>query len=64
MMDFVILTLSFTIGMLLASVISVVVMFQLMGNAKVMKWCTNYYVKMFEKSLDNLDKEESKDLGA
>lgn len=58
MMEFIIMTLSFTVGMLLASVIAFVVMF----NKKVMYWYlkrVNKMVKDFENDMiDELFDEE------
>lgn len=51
MMGFVLLTLSFTVAILLAGVISTVVLFKLMGNAKFVKWLMNYYMKQLEQSM-------------
>ena len=55
MMDFLMLTVSFTLAMVLAGVISTVAMFALMSNAKAMNWIMNYYVKQLEKSTQNFE---------
>lgn len=52
MSGFVLLTLSFTVAILLASVISTVVMFKLMGNAKFVGWLMGKYMKTIEASLE------------
>lgn len=62
MMNFLVLTLSLTVAMVLASVILTAAMFMLASNAKVMTWLMNYYMKMLEKSMKNFEKEM--DLGA
>lgn len=49
---FVLLTLSFTVAILLASGISTVVIFKLMGNKKFVKWFMGFYMKMIENSLE------------
>lgn len=51
MMGFMLLTLSFTVAILLAGVISTVVLFKLMGNKKFVKWLMNYYMKQIEQSM-------------
>ena len=61
MMNFIVLTLSITVGMMLSSIITMVIMFKLMGNAKVMAWFTNYYVKQVEKISESFE-EAFKDL--
>ena len=62
MMNFIMLTVSFTVAILLAGVISTVVMFKLMGNAKFVKWFMNYYMSIIEKSVEGLEEEFSKEL--
>lgn len=62
MMNFIMLTVSFTVAILLSGVISTVVMFKLMGNPKVVKWFMNYYMNLIEKSVEGLDEEFSKEL--
>lgn len=63
MATFIIMTLSFTVAILLAGIISTVVIFAAMGNAKFIKWLTNYYMKQMMNTLDSFDKlEESKGL--
>ena len=63
MMNFVVLTLSFTVAMLLASVIATVGLFALMGNGKIMAWLTKKYMKILEKSVKNFE-DSFEDLGA
>ena len=53
-----------TISILLASMISMVLMFKLMENQKVVKWFVNYYAKSinkmakaFEEAFEDLDVE-------
>ena len=63
MTTFIIMTLSFTVAILLAGVISTVVIFAAMSNAKFLKWLTNYYMKQMMKTIDNFGElEGSKDL--
>ena len=57
MMNFIVLTLSITVAMLLTIVIYTVAVFALMGNAKFMAWVLKCYTKMLEKSLNNYDTE-------
>lgn len=63
MMNFVVLTLSFTVAMLLASVIATVGLFALMGNGKFMTWFVKWYMKVLEKSVKNFE-DSFEDLGA
>ena len=58
MTTFIIMTLSFTVEILLAGVISTVVLFAAMGNAKFIKWLTNYYMKQMMKTIDSFDELE------
>lgn len=60
MMDFIIMTLSLTVAILLAGIISTVVIFTLMGNVKFAKWITSYYLKMMTKYTENLTEEFEK----
>ena len=53
MMGFVWLTLSFTVAILLAGVISTVVLFKLMGNKKFVKWLMGFYMKQIENMIDD-----------
>ena len=59
---FITLTISFTVSMVLASIITPVIMFKLMGNPKVMDWFMNYYIKAMDKVVKHF--EEKEDLGA
>lgn len=61
MMDFIIMTLSFMVALMLSSTILTVIMFKLAGNAKVIKWLTNYYMKQMTTIFKNFD---DMDLGA
>lgn len=63
MMDFVVLTASFTVALVLGSIIMTVLMFVLMCNDKVMPWLLKVYMKSMEKSMKNFE-DELKDLGA
>lgn len=63
MMNFAVLTISFTVAILLAGVISTVAMFALMGSQKCVEWLTKFYMKMLEKSMKNLEKS-FEDIGA
>lgn len=63
MMDFMVLTVSFTVAMVLASALMTVALFALMCNAKVMTWLMKVYMKALEKSMKNFD-DVYKDLGA
>lgn len=56
MMNFVLLTVSFIIALVLAGVIWTVGVFVLMSNAKFMQWVTKHYMKMLEKSVENFEK--------
>ena len=58
MMDFVVLTISFTLAILLASGLACVVLLQ----PKVMKWYTKKMFKMTNDIAEELGKEMSKDL--
>lgn len=58
MTTFIMMTLSFTVAILLAGVISTVVIFAAMGNAKFLKWLTNYYMKQMMRTIDNFDELE------
>ena len=57
-MLFIMLTVSITVAILLAGVISTVIMFKLMGNEKVVKWLMNYYMKQFENSFKAIENYE------
>ena len=59
---FITLTISFTVSMVLASIITPVIMIKLMGNPKVMNWIMNYYIKTMDKVIKHF--EEKEDLGA
>lgn len=63
MMNFMVLTVSFTVAMLLASTIMTVAMFALMCNGKVMTYLMKVYMKAMEKSMKNFE-DTFEDLGA
>lgn len=63
MMGFVLLTLSFTVAILLAGVISTVVLFKLMGNEKFLKWLMEFYMKQIERSVKAFDNDLSEEVG-
>lgn len=54
-MGFVLLTLSFTVAILLAGVISTVVLIKLMGNKKFVKWLMGFYMKQIENMVEDFD---------
>lgn len=62
MSGFLLLTLSFTVAILLAGVIATVVLIKLMGNKKFIKWLMGFYMGMIETSLDNFVDDFDKDL--
>lgn len=64
MMNFIIMTLSFTLAILLAGVISTVMIFKLIGNAKFAKWMVMYYSKMMTKYMERITEEFEKELDA
>lgn len=57
MSGFVLLTLSFTVAILLAGGISTVVLVKLMGNPKFVKWLMGYYMKQIECMTEEFDKD-------
>lgn len=58
MMEFIIMTLSFTVAILLASGVSVFIVMQ----PRVMKWYTKRVTKISYQLVDELYEEEDKDL--
>ena len=62
MMGFVLLTLAFTLAILLAGIISTIILIKLMGNQKFINWLMNHYMVMIEKSFNSFD-DDLKDLG-
>lgn len=65
MMVFIMLTLSFTVAMLLAAGISTIAMFAIMQSPKAMTWLSNYYIKQMNKigeAFENMDFDEAKGL--
>lgn len=63
MMNFMVLTVSFTVAMVVASVVMTVAGFALMCNGKAMTWVMKIYMNALEKSMKNFE-EDLKDLGA
>lgn len=60
MMEFIIMTISLTVALLLASGLSMVIVFKLMNNPKVVKWYFNWfmnYMKKFENLVDQVEEE-------
>ena len=53
MMTFIILTLSFTVAILLAGVISTIAIFAIMQNQKALNWFVNFYIKQMNKTAEN-----------
>lgn len=64
MMNFIVMTLSFTVALVLAGVIMTTAMFALMLNGKAVTWFMKVYLKSLEKSMNELDKLFKEDLGA
>ncbi len=64
MMNLIIMTISFTVAILLAGVIATAALLALMGNTKVIKWFTNYYMKQLEKLINNCEKDYDKEVDA
>ena len=62
MMEFIIMTLSFTVAILLAGVIATVAMFAMMLSPKATKWFSKVMTKYMENIIDNTYEEEVKDL--
>ena len=65
MMVFIMLTLSFTVAILLATVVSTIAMFAIMQSPKAMKWLSNYYIKQMNKigeAFENMEFDEVKGL--
>lgn len=63
MMNFIVLTVSLTIAMLMAGVIATVGLFALMSNGKFMAWAIKTYMKMIERSMKDFEKA-FEDIGA
>ena len=63
MMTFVVLTASFALAILLASIIMTVLIYTLMCNSEVMAWLVHKYMKAMEKSMEDFEKK-FEDLGA
>ena len=55
MTDFLMMTMSFVVAMLVTGVIGTVAAFALMSNTKVMNWLTKYYMNQIEKTVDNFN---------
>lgn len=64
MMGFVLLTLSFTLAILLSSVIMTVVLFKLTNNAKFVKWFMGYYMKQIDRTVKVFENMDLEDLGS
>ena len=58
MMTFIMLTLSITVAMLLSGLLG----FLVMTNARVMKWYMNYIVKMMSRMEQTVDDQENNGL--
>lgn len=61
MMEFVLLVIAITVSILLASALSMVIMFKLLNSEKVLKWYMTWiikYIKKFEDLDYELDEEE------
>ena len=54
-MEFIMTTISFMVAFVLASVLLTVAVFALMTNVRVMRWLTNYYMKVMEKTFKNFE---------
>ena len=55
MINFITLTLSITVAIILAGIITSVAIMAAMSNAKVVKWLTKYYMKQIEKSVNSFE---------
>ena len=61
MLNFIIMTISFTVALLLASTVSMVVMFKLLNSEKVVKWYFKWFMK-YMKNMENLVDEIEEEL--
>ena len=61
-MMFIMLTISFTVALLLASGLSVFIMFKLMSNEKVIKWYLKWFFN-YMKKFENLGEEFEEEIG-
>lgn len=64
MMNFIILTLSITVAMVLSFTILTAGFFVLMGNRKVNRWLTRYYTKQIDTTCDYFTEDLDKEVGA
>lgn len=55
MMNLIMLTVAFTIGLVLASAVYFVIIIALMTNAKAMNWFIKRYMAAIEKSVENFE---------
>ena len=55
MTEFIILTASFTVAILLASVVSLAILIKIMSMPKVMKWYMNWTMKMSNNLVDSME---------
>lgn len=62
MMEFVLMTISMTVAILLAGVISAIVLLAIMQNPKVIKWVTCYYMKQINKTVNAMEDVFEKEL--
>ena len=61
-MMFIMLTISFTVALLLASGLSMVIMFKLLSNEKVIKWYLKWFFN-YMKKFENLGEEFEEEMG-
>ena len=54
-MNFILLTISFTVAVLLASTIATVVMYKLVLSTKFMKWFTKKYVDVMKEVIEEVE---------
>lgn len=55
MTEFIILTASFTVAILLASVVSLAILIKIMSMPKVMKWYMNWAMKMSNNLVESME---------
>lgn len=63
MMNFIILTLSITVAMVLSFTILTAGFFVLMGNRKFSRWLTRYYMKQIDTTCDYFTEDFEKEVG-
>lgn len=56
MMEFVLLVMAITVSILLASALSMVIMFKLLASEKVLNWYMKWFIK-YMKKFENFDYE-------